>query len=409
MKRILLPLAIVGLLLLAACSEAPEGSATSATGPTTTAPAGEETTSTDQGTGTTGGQATSPGGAQEPAGEQDLEVEVVARGLRVPWEMRFLPEGDLLVTERAGRIVRVDLDTGEVIPVGEVPAEERGEGGLMGLALDPDFPDEPYIYVAYTFEADGERQNRVSRFTYQDDRVSGEKVLIDAIPGAGNHNGSRVAFGPDGFLWVTTGDATQGDLAQDRESPAGKVLRVDREGKSAPDNPFSGSPVYSLGHRNAQGLAWHPSTGQAFVTEHGPNSDDEVNRLQVGGNYGWPEVGGAAGDERFVDPIMSWTPTIAPAGAVFYDADEIPGWRDAFLFVTLKDRDLRLLLPADEEFAQVAREQVLFDGRFGRLRAIAVGPDGALYIATSNRDGRGVPDAEDDRILRITFTGAGGT
>ena len=296
----------------------------------------------------------------------------------------------------------IDVATGKVTVVGTIAVAAAGEGGLMGLALDPDYPRTPYIYVAYTHDAGGGGlANRVSRFTFSGTGISDEKILLDGTPGAGNHDGSRVAFGPDGYLYVTAGDAGQGDLAQQKDSQAGKVLRLDKNGGPAPGNPFPGSPVYTYGHRNPQGLAWNPATGQAFVTEHGPSDNDEVNRLTPGGNYGWPVVRGKAGEAGYVDPIATWTPTIAPAGAVFVTGPQIPGWAGSFVFVTLKESDLRRLVPVDPAFDGVAREEVLFDGRFGRLRAIAQGPDGYLYVSTSNRDGRGAPADEDDRILRI--------
>jgi glucose/arabinose dehydrogenase len=369
---------------------------TSASMSPTTTSAESDTTSTEQMTTTSQPSA---------ATAEDLVVDTVATGLDTPWEMRFLPEGDLVVTERAGRILRVELPGGRVTELGSVPAAEEGEGGLMGLAVDPGFPEQPYFYVAYTYSGDDGLATRVSRLSFVEGGIAEETVLLDGIPAAGNHNGSRVAFGPDGALYVTTGDAGERSLAQDRGSLSGKVLRLTPEGKAAEDNPFPGSPVFTLGHRNPQGLAWHPGTQAPFVTEHGPDANDEVNALQPGGNYGWPEVGGQAGDPRFEDAVTSWTPTIAPAGAVFYDSDAIPGWRGSLLLVTLKDRDLRRLVPADDEFSGVAEEEILFDEEFGRLRAIAVAPDGSLYLATSNRDGRGSPGEGDDRILRVSFSG----
>ena len=183
---------------------------------------------------------------------------MVVTGLDVPWEMRFLPDGNLVVTERTGRIVRVDPATGAVTSLGELPVAANGESGLLGLAVNPDFPAQPYLYVAYTHDADGGLQNRVSRLTLRGDAVGEEKILVDGIPAGSIHDGSRVAFGPDGFLWVTTGDAGQGSPAQDRSSLAGKVLRMDRDGRPAPGNPFPGSLVYSYGHRNPQGIAWLP-------------------------------------------------------------------------------------------------------------------------------------------------------
>ncbi|MBU2601013.1 MAG: PQQ-dependent sugar dehydrogenase [Actinobacteria bacterium] len=346
-------------------------------------------------------ETTGPGDA---AGEADLTVEVVAQSLTVPWEIRFFPDGALLVTERTGRVLRIDAATGAVSELGRLPVASEGEGGLLGAALDPGFPTQPYLYVAYTYRdgASGGLANRVSRLTLNGDAVGEEKVLVDGIPGAGNHNGSRVAFGPEGDLWVTTGDASKAELAQELGSLAGKVLRMDREGRPAAANPFGDSLVYSYGHRNPQGLAWLAGDPDPFVTEHGPNENDEVNHLQAGGNYGWPQVGGTGGGPEFVGAIHAWTPTIAPAGAVFYEADAIRGWRGSLLFVTLKESDLRRLVPTDSSFSAVAEEHILFDERFGRLRSIAVGPDGALYLGTSNRDGRGDENEDDDKILRIT-------
>jgi len=333
-------------------------------------------------------------------------VEVVASGLEVPWEIRFLPGGDLLVTERPGRITRIAARDGSRRTVGTLPVTATSESGLMGLDLDPGFPEQPYLYVAYTYSLEGELVNRVSRLTYRDDRLSEERVLVDRIPGAPIHDGARVGFGPDGFLWVTTGDAARSERAQDRDNLAGKVLRMTREGRPAPGNPFPDSLVYSYGHRNPQGLDWLPGSEVAYVTEHGPSDNDEVNRLQPGGNYGWPTVGGAVDRPGFVDPLISWTPTIAIAGAQFYDRAEIPGWRGSLLSVALKGSALRRL-SGDTGFTRVTGEEVLFEGEFGRLRALRVGPDGWVYVSTSNRDGRGGPAAADDRILRIRFRGRG--
>lgn len=347
-----------------------------------------------------------PGAPSEAAaGEDDLVVDVVAENLDVPWEIRLFPDGALLVTERAGRILRVDPASGAVEVLGTLPVAQEGEGGLLGAALDPEFPGQPYLYVAYTYRAAGTESglaNRVSRLTLSGDTAGEEKVLVDGIPGAGVHDGSRVAFGPEGDLWVTTGDASQGERAQDLGSLAGKVLRMDREGRPAAGNPFGDSLVYSYGHRNPQGLAWLAGDPEPFVTEHGPSESDEVNHIRAGGNFGWPLVKGFGGGAGFVDPVYSWTPTIAPAGSLFYESDAIPGWRGSLLFVTLKQSDLRRLAPTDTSFTAIAEEVVLFDGRFGRLRSIAMGPDGAVYVGTSNRDGRGDARAGYDKILRIT-------
>jgi quinoprotein glucose dehydrogenase len=334
----------------------------------------------------------------------------VVTGLRIPWEMRFLPDGRVLVTEREGRIVIADIGTGQATEVGRIEVLAKGEGGLMGLALDPAFPATPRIYLSYTTNEGGWTRNRVSSFELAgmdgSPALGVETVLLDGIPAGNIHNGSRVIFDPDGYLWVTTGDAGNADLAQQMDSLAGKVLRMTSDGKPALDNPFAEEPyplslIYTLGHRNPQGLDFHPESGTAFITEHGTDENDEVNVLQPGGNYGWPEFRGQVGEEGYVDPIYTWTPTIAPAGAAFLFGLAPAGLEGTFVFVTLKQSDIRVLVPRDRAFSVVANEEVLFDEQFGRLRAIALGPDGALYVATSNQDGRGSRGSEDDRIIRI--------
>lgn len=337
---------------------------------------------------------------ETPATEGDLTVEVVATDLEVVWEIRFLPDGDMLITERPGRVSRVAIADGTVTVLGTLPVAARGEGGLMGLALDPAFETDPRIYVCYTYDNGGGPRNRVSRLDFAPTAVTGEVTLLDGIPGASNHNGCRLGFGPDDMLYVTMGDAATGTNAQDMDSLSGKVLRMDRDGAIPADNPFADSYVYTLGHRNPQGLDWDRS-GVAFVSEHGPNIDDEVNRLVAGRNYGWPMFSGDPSEPGFEDSIYSWTPTVAPAGAVFYYGGRIPGWRGSYLMLTLKEADIRRLTPADEMFTAVASEETLLDNDYGRLRAIRVGPDGWIYVGTSARDGRGSPTADDDRILRI--------
>jgi len=389
------------------------GSGTSADESVTSVAGSSATLTTVSGGGPTSSPSSETTGstAPGPLPIAPLEATTVVENLRVIWEMRFMPDGRLLVTEREGRIVIADVTTGEVTEVGSLDVRARGESGLMGLALDPDFPDTPDVYVAYT-HSDGGGGNRISRLTLEGldsdvPALAGEAVILDGIPAGSIHDGSRVAFGPDGHLWVTTGETGNGELAQRMDSLAGKVLRMTKDGQPAPDNPFLDEPypfslIYTLGHRNPQGLTFHPDTALAYVTEHGPSENDEVNRLEPGGNYGWPELSGVVEEPGFVDPIMTWTPTIAPAAAVFYDGDLIDGLDGRFLLVTLKERDVRVLAPVDStDFTQVAEELVLFDEEFGRLRAIAVGPDGALYLGTSNHDGRGQAREGDDRVIRV--------
>jgi len=329
-------------------------------------------------------------------------VEVVATGLEVPWALAFAPDGRLFFTERPGRI-RVIVD-GRLLaePVATLPVAAVGEGGLMGLTLDPEFARNGYLYVMYTYR-DGQNRlrNKVSRLTEWGNKAGEEKVLLEGIPGANIHDGGRLKFGLDGKLYITTGDAAETGLAQRTDSVAGKVLRINADGSIPADNPFPGSPVYSYGHRNPQGLAWHPVTGRLFSTEHGPVGNDEVNIIQPGQNYGWPEVSGKGGAPKFSDPIIAFSPSIAPSGATFYSGSELSPWKGDLFFTTLVGQHLHRIVLRAPDFASVERDERLFSGEYGRLREIVQGPDGFLYFATSNRDGRGWPSPEDDRILRI--------
>jgi len=329
------------------------------------------------------------------------KVEVVASGLEVPWALAFAPDSRLFFTERPGR-VRV-MDKGRLVldPVATLPVASVGEAGLMGLVLDPDFARNGYLYVMYTYR-DGQNRlrSRVSRLTERANKAAEEKALLEGIPGANIHDGGRLKFGPDGKLYITTGDASDTSQSQNLASLAGKVLRLNSDGSIPSDNPFPGSPVYSYGHRNPQGLAWHPTSGRLFSTEHGPVGNDEVNIIQTGRNYGWPELSGKGGAPKYIDPIISFAPSVAPSGATFYSGSELAPWKGNLFFTTLVGQHLhRIVLNSD--LTGVERDERLFSGEYGRLRDVIQGPDGFLYFATSNRDGRGRPSSEDDRILRI--------
>jgi glucose/arabinose dehydrogenase len=340
---------------------------------------------------------------------EDVRVEVVAQGLQIPWAIDFAPDGRIFVTERPGRIRVVREGVLQPEPWAQLPVAHEGEGGLLGLALDPNFAQNGFVYVYYTYREGNRLWNRVVRLVERDGRGADPVVLLDRIPGSTIHDGGRIKFGPDGKLYITTGDANNPPLAQDVTSLAGKILRLNPDGTIPEDNPFSASPVWSYGHRNPQGLAWHPVTGALFSTEHGPSGvppnccHDEVNVIEPGRNYGWPRVFGIARDARFVDPILeSGMDTWAPSGATFYAGDRLPEpWRGRLLFAALRGQHLHRVTLQQPDFRRVEHTEKLFVGAFGRLRDVVQGPDGFLYVTTSNRDGRGLPRAGDDRLLRI--------
>ncbi|WP_018655360.1 PQQ-dependent sugar dehydrogenase [Actinomadura flavalba] len=343
------------------------------------------------------GGAPSASGSASPTGTTGTaapgEPAQVARGLEVPWGLAFLPGGDALVTERdSARLLRV-ASGGKVTEIARVPGvRPGGEGGLLGVAVSPDYARNKHVYLYFTAAND----NRVLRFVQDDDGLSSPVEIVTGIPKAGNHNGGAVAFGPDGDLYVATGDAGRQDLAQDRNSLGGKILRLTPDGDEADGNPF-GNAVWTLGHRNVQGLAWD-GRKQMYATEFGQNETDEINRIERGKNYGWPEVEGAGGPDRFTDPIIEWTTAEAsPSGLAFADGSL---WAAALRGERLWQVPLNADGGADKSAAKG-----LFQGDYGRLRGVARAPDGSVWFTTSNRDGRGSPDGADDRVLRLTFGG----
>jgi glucose/arabinose dehydrogenase len=342
------------------------------------------------------------GGEPVPGPETPPEpvVEEVLTGLEAPWEVVFAPDGRTFITERPGAIRVVEGGELREEPYAALDVREIGEGGQLGLALDPDFEENGYLYAYYTTESEsGDLVNRMVRLVEEGESATEDRVLLE-VPAYSIHNGGRVAFGPDGKLYATLGDAGEEGLAQEREVLAGKIVRLEPDGSVPEDNPFEGSPVYTEGHRNPQGLAWHPASGDLYAPEHGPTGHDEVNRIRAGENYGWPEVAGAGGEPEFVDPVVeSGEDTWAPSGATF--ATEGPYAGDLF-FTGLRGSALyRVAL--DESGERAGEFEALLDGEFGRLRTVVEGPDGALYMLTNNTDGRGTPREGDDRLLRVTF------
>jgi glucose/arabinose dehydrogenase len=343
-------------------------------------------------------------------GEVRFRIETVAEGLEVPWALAFTPDGRILVTERPGRIRVVENGKLRPEPYATIPdVEPSSESGLMDLSLHPRYAENRWVYVAYAYGGDRGKLVRVVRFRDTGRGLEDRKVIVERIPAAPNHAGTRARFGPDGMLYVTTGDATSRRIAQEMDSLGGKTLRLTEEGAVPPDNPFVGRSgvrpeIWSVGHRNAQGLDWQPGTGLMFQTEHGPSGfdgpggGDEVNIVERGKNYGWPTIHHEQKQAGLEAPLLEYTPSCAPGSGTFYRGSAFPQFSGNFFFGCLRGTSIvRVVLDG----RRVVSQERMFQGKFGRIRDVATGPDGALYFTTSNRDGRGRPASNDDRILRL--------
>ncbi len=341
-------------------------------------------------------------------GQASVRVDVVVHNLEIPWAADLAPDGRIFLTERPGRIRIVRDGQLDPQPWATFPVAHVGEGGLLGLVLAPDFARTGFVYIYHTYQEDGRLWNRVVRMVERGGRGEMDRVLLNRIPGAPVHDGGRLKFGPDGKLYITTGDSRQPPLAQDRTSLAGKILRINPDGTIPADNPFPNSPIYSYGHRNPQGLTWHPDTKIFFESEHGPSGEfglcchDEVNIIEPGKNYGWPFVAGMGGAPQYVDPIAESgaTATWAPSGILIPRSGP---WRGSLLVTALRGTHLRRFVLLQPDFRRVLRQEEYFKGELGRLRDIEQAPDGSLYLLTNNRDGRGRPSPDDDRLLHIVF------
>lgn len=325
-------------------------------------------------------------------------VQTLATGLQIPWALAFTPDGRLFITERPGR-VRV-YQNGQLLAEPALTLSDvftSGESGFLGIAVHPAFPTNRLVYLTYTATTSRGPVLRLMRYREVDNRLGEGVVLLDDVPAANIHNGSRVKFGPDGLLYVSLGDVAQPSVAQDVASLNGKFLRLNDDGTSAAGNRFS-SPVYTFGHRNPQGMDWHPATGDLWATEHGQTGNDEVNVIESGANYGWPVIEGNQTRPDMVAPVVFYNPAVAPSGAAFYRGTAIPAFRNQLFVATLRGLAL-LRLTTDGR--RVTAQERLIENRYGRLRDVVSGPDGNLYVCTSNRDGRTTPVADDDRLLRI--------
>lgn len=333
--------------------------------------------------------------------EMPYRIETIAEGLYVPWAIAISNNGRLYFTERSGAIRVIDngrLIKDPLITFGP-PFVSRGEGGLMGIALDPEYAQNHYIYVMQTYIADNQLYNRILRLKENNNTAQIDQIIIDKIPGGQVHNGGRIKVGPDQKLYITTGDAGNSDLAQDMNSLSGKILRLELDGSIPKDNPIPNSPIYSLGHRNPQGLAWN-SEDVLYASDHGAAAHDEINIIYPGANYGWPYVEGEETSTELViqSPIMqSGNTTWAPSGMTF--VTEGP-WKGQLLVAALRGEQL-LDFSIDENGIDVKKVDSWLQNEYGRLREAVEDKDGTIYITTSNRDGRGAPSPSDDKIIRL--------
>ena len=343
-----------------------------------------------------------------PQTNTQFKVEKVVGGLEVPWSIVWAPDGRMIFTERPGRVRVFENGALREKPLFVVPdVEPRAESGLMSVALHPQFATNRFIYLSYAYSSGG-TQVRVVRFRETPEGFVDRKVIIENIPAAQFHAGCRIRFGPDGKLYITTGDATRRELAQRLDSLAGKTLRLNDDGAVPQDNPFVGQKdarpeIWSVGHRNAQGLDFQPGSNLMFQTEHGPSNfdgppgGDEVNIVEKGKNYGWPTIHHKQTGEGLEPPLLEYTPACAPASGAFYRGSALPQFKGNFFFGCLRgERLIRVVLDGRRV---VSQEDLMKD--YGRIRDVAEGPDGFLYFSTSNKDGRGKAASDDDRILRV--------
>ncbi|MGL4106752.1 PQQ-dependent sugar dehydrogenase [Clostridium sp. LP20] len=330
-------------------------------------------------------------------------IEIISENLTVPWALDISDEGKIYFTERSGsiRVIENGLLNPKPLITFKFPFVSENEGGLMGLALDPKFSQTHYIYLMHSFRENNILYNKVVRLIEKNNMATIDKILLDKIPGSQFHNGGRIKIGPDKKLYITTGDAENPSLSQDISTLAGKILRIELNGDIPMDNPFTNSPVYSLGHRNPQGLAWNPRN-ILYSSEHGQSAHDEINIIIPGGNYGWPLV---QGDETSTEItiqkhlVHSKEITWAPSGIAFIN---VGPWKDNLLVATLRGQQL-LLISLNNEGTAIQNIEALLKGEYGRLREVVQGKDGSIYITTSNRDGRGNPSISDDRIIRLVL------
>jgi glucose/arabinose dehydrogenase len=349
-----------------------------------------------------------------PPGKVQVRLEPVVTGLDVPWGIAFLPGGNALVTERPGRLrlvraltTRKSGDLSRPAVVAEIAVDATQEGGLLGVAIHPQVEQNRFFYLYMTVREGGTKTNRVERWRLAPDLASArfDRRIVEDIPSAAYHDGGRIRFGPDGMLYIGTGDGREPDRSQDPNSLGGKLLRVTADGAIPKDNPIPGNPLYVLGIRNTQGFDW--KDGRLYVTDHGPSGEmlrqghDEVNLAAAKTNLGWPKIYGCEKSTGMVSPSLTWNDAVPPGGASFYTGTAIPDWRGSLLIGTLRSEHLHRVKFSDSDPAQVELHEVYFQDKPGRLRDVVMGPDGVLYVTTSNCDGRGDCGRDRDEILRV--------